>query len=131
MSSLVRIIICVSTASPTCQKKLDSGIRIHLCVRRCKYIDEFSGEEFPGLASNYLCDLQTRRNGNADWTLWLAVSTADRSQCDVDHDWSRNRDRPVPRDGETGLPKSAPVWRPSSGCFMVPERVWKCCTRMN
>jgi len=34
------------------------GIRIHLCVRRCSYIDEYSGEEFRGLASNYLCDLQ-------------------------------------------------------------------------
>ncbi len=31
--------------------------RFSLCVRRCNYIDEFSGEEFPGVASNYLCDL--------------------------------------------------------------------------
>jgi len=29
-----------------------------LCVRRCFYIDEVSGEEHPGVASNYLCDLQ-------------------------------------------------------------------------
>lgn len=28
-----------------------------LCVRRCFYIDEFSGEEYQGVASNYLCDL--------------------------------------------------------------------------
>jgi len=27
-----------------------------LCVRRCYYIDEVSGERYPGLASNYLCD---------------------------------------------------------------------------
>lgn len=39
-------------------EKLDGGIRVRLCVRRCKYIDEYSGEEFPGLASNYLCDLR-------------------------------------------------------------------------
>jgi len=30
---------------------------IALCVRRCFYIDEFSGERVPGVASNYLCDL--------------------------------------------------------------------------
>ena len=38
----------------------DSGesTEIELCVRRCFYIDEFSGEEHPGIASNYLCDLQ-------------------------------------------------------------------------
>jgi ferredoxin--NADP+ reductase len=27
-----------------------------LCVRRCFYIDEVSGEKYPGVASNYLCD---------------------------------------------------------------------------
>lgn len=31
---------------------------ISLCVRRCFYIDEVSGEQYPGVASNYLCDLQ-------------------------------------------------------------------------
>ena len=29
-----------------------------LCVRRCTYIDSISGERFPGIASNYLCDRQ-------------------------------------------------------------------------
>lgn len=29
---------------------------IKLCVRRCSYIDEHNGEEYPGIASNYLCD---------------------------------------------------------------------------
>ncbi len=29
---------------------------LELCVRRCFYIDEVSGEEYPGVASNYLCD---------------------------------------------------------------------------
>lgn len=32
--------------------------QIKLCVRRCFYIDDYSGEKFPGVASNYLCDLQ-------------------------------------------------------------------------
>jgi ferredoxin--NADP+ reductase len=40
--------------------------RIALCVRRCAYIDEFTGEQYPGVASNYLCD---RRPGDE---LWLA-----------------------------------------------------------
>jgi ferredoxin--NADP+ reductase len=31
--------------------------RIKICVRRCHYTDPFSGEEYPGIASNYLCDL--------------------------------------------------------------------------
>ena len=30
--------------------------RITLCVRRCHYLDDYSGERFPGIASNYLCD---------------------------------------------------------------------------
>lgn len=29
---------------------------ISLCVRRCFYVDEVSGEQYPGVASNYLCD---------------------------------------------------------------------------
>jgi ferredoxin--NADP+ reductase len=29
---------------------------ISICVRRCFYIDEVSGESYPGKASNYLCD---------------------------------------------------------------------------
>ena len=31
--------------------------RITIAVRRCMYIDEFTGEQHPGVASNYLCDL--------------------------------------------------------------------------
>jgi ferredoxin--NADP+ reductase len=31
---------------------------VSICVRRCFYIDEISGERFPGVASNYLCDAQ-------------------------------------------------------------------------
>lgn len=29
---------------------------ISLCVRRCFYVDEVSGERYPGVASNFLCD---------------------------------------------------------------------------
>ena len=32
------------------------GGAISICVRRCFYIDEVSGERFPGKASNFLCD---------------------------------------------------------------------------
>lgn len=32
--------------------------QIKICVRRCNYIDDYSGEEYKGVASNYLCDLR-------------------------------------------------------------------------
>lgn len=35
--------------------------RIRICVRRCSYVDEYSGEEYRGVASNFLCD---RRPGD-------------------------------------------------------------------
>lgn len=31
-------------------------VDLELCVRRCFYVDEVNGEQYPGLASNYLCD---------------------------------------------------------------------------
>ena len=34
----------------------EEGIELTLLVRRCFYIDEFNGEQYPGRASNYLCD---------------------------------------------------------------------------
>jgi len=37
----------------------DSNLaEMSLCVRRCFYIDEVSGERYKGIASNYLCDAQ-------------------------------------------------------------------------
>jgi sulfite reductase alpha subunit-like flavoprotein len=36
----------------------DEGAQFEICVRRCFYIDEASGEECAGIASNYLCDLK-------------------------------------------------------------------------
>ncbi|MEW5788499.1 MAG: oxidoreductase [Pseudomonadota bacterium] len=38
------------------------GTELELLVRRCFYIDEVSGEQYPGLASNLLCDA---REGDA------------------------------------------------------------------
>ena len=32
--------------------------RIKIAVRRSSYVDKYSGEEYPGVASNYLCDLK-------------------------------------------------------------------------
>ncbi|NUM54559.1 MAG: oxidoreductase [Candidatus Hydrogenedentes bacterium] len=32
------------------------GMTISICVRRCYYVDEISGERYPGVASNFLCD---------------------------------------------------------------------------
>lgn len=34
----------------------DSGVDLELLVRRCFYVDEVSGEEYPGIASRHLCD---------------------------------------------------------------------------
>ena len=31
--------------------------RFHICVQRCHYVDDYSGESYPGIASNFLCDL--------------------------------------------------------------------------
>jgi len=36
----------------------DGEPRVKICVKRCSYIDEYSGERYQGLASNYLCDLR-------------------------------------------------------------------------
>lgn len=36
----------------------DEGLAFELLVRRCFYVDEVSGERFPGIASNFLCDAQ-------------------------------------------------------------------------
>jgi ferredoxin--NADP+ reductase len=34
----------------------DEAVEIEILVRRCFYLDEVSGEQHPGIASNYLCD---------------------------------------------------------------------------
>jgi ferredoxin--NADP+ reductase len=32
--------------------------QVTLCVKRCNYIDEYSGERYEGISSNFLCDLR-------------------------------------------------------------------------
>jgi len=44
-----------SIASPRNGEKGHLGA-FSLCVRRCFYIDDVSGERYPGVASNFLCD---------------------------------------------------------------------------
>lgn len=39
-------------------KRVKGKMRISLLVKRCFYVDEFSGEKYDGTASNYLCDRQ-------------------------------------------------------------------------
>lgn len=39
-------------------ESFDDGAQFEICVRRCFYIDEASGEEYAGIASGYLCDLK-------------------------------------------------------------------------
>ena len=34
------------------------AIEFSICVRRCSYIDDFNGEEYRGVASNFLCDMR-------------------------------------------------------------------------
>ena len=36
----------------------EGQVRLRICVRRCTYVDAFSGEEYRGTASHFLCDLQ-------------------------------------------------------------------------
>lgn len=34
------------------------GTQLRIAVRRCSYVDDYSGERYDGVASNYLCDLE-------------------------------------------------------------------------
>ncbi len=44
-----------SIANPT-QRGNSDAVELELLVRRCFYLDEVSGEQYPGIASNYLCN---------------------------------------------------------------------------
>lgn len=46
-----------SIANPT-QTGNRESVELEILVRRCFYIDEISGERYPGIASNYLCDVK-------------------------------------------------------------------------
>lgn len=41
------------------QEPGNGKIGIEVCVKRCSYVDEYSGERYKGVASNYLCDLKS------------------------------------------------------------------------
>ncbi len=40
------------------ETRQDGSTQFAVCVRRCHYVDEFNGERYEGLASNFLCNLQ-------------------------------------------------------------------------
>jgi sulfite reductase alpha subunit-like flavoprotein len=40
------------------EQKKDGTTEFAICVRRCFYVDEFNGERYDGVASNYLCNLR-------------------------------------------------------------------------
>jgi ferredoxin--NADP+ reductase len=44
------------SVADTAEKPNPQSTRIKICVRRCDYIDDFSGEIYHGRASHYLCD---------------------------------------------------------------------------
>ena len=46
------------TIADLVEQKATKQSELSIVVRRCNYIDEYSGEEYSGIASNYLCDLE-------------------------------------------------------------------------
>jgi len=50
------------TIADTPTQSNNNNPSIKLCVKRCHYIDDYSGEHFDGIASNYLCDLKPGQN---------------------------------------------------------------------
>jgi len=53
----VRLYTIAEIRAPQPETAGQERTHIKLLVRRCSYLDEYSGERFPGVASNYLCDL--------------------------------------------------------------------------
>lgn len=56
---------------------------IKICVRRCFYIDDYSGEEYPGIASNYLCDLHPGDHLTIAGPFGLAFEIPDEADADL------------------------------------------------
>lgn len=46
------------TIANTLQEAGSARPTIRICVKRCSYVDEYSGERYQGVASNFLCDLR-------------------------------------------------------------------------
>ena len=44
------------TVADTPTRKTQANPEITIVVRRCNYVDEYSGEEYAGINSNYICD---------------------------------------------------------------------------
>jgi ferredoxin--NADP+ reductase len=47
------------TVADVPERGAQGRLRVPIAVRRCTYVDEYSGERHPGVASNYLCDLRS------------------------------------------------------------------------
>lgn len=54
-----------------------------LCVRRCHYVDDFNGQEYPGVASNYLCDLRPGMEIPFSGPLGYPFAVPDNPQADI------------------------------------------------
>ncbi|MEH6627263.1 MAG: hypothetical protein V7739_12535 [Motiliproteus sp.] len=46
------------SVADTVRRNASGKPEVSICVKRCSYVDEYSGEEYRGIASNHLCDLQ-------------------------------------------------------------------------
>jgi len=65
------------------QLNQSDSVEIELCVRRCFYIDDFSGEEHPGIASNYLCDLRPGDSVSLTGPYGEAFTIPDDPECNL------------------------------------------------
>jgi ferredoxin--NADP+ reductase len=54
-----------------------------LCVRRCHYVDDFNGQEYPGIASNYLCDLRPGNEVRFTGPMGYPFAVPDNPQADI------------------------------------------------
>ncbi len=99
-----------------------------ICVRRCSYIDDFNGEEYKGVASNYLCDLRPERPAGVRRPGRLSLCHSrgqDRRHPDAGHG---HRHRAVPRPDPPDLRKDRRLAGHRCGCSTAPAARWKCST---
>lgn len=57
--------------------------KITLCVKRCFYLDEYSGEHYPGIASNFLCDLKKGQQITLTGPYDLPFTIPEDKKCDI------------------------------------------------
>lgn len=60
-----------------------TGLRFSLCVRRCFYIDDFNGEKYEGVASNYLCNLRPEASIEFSGPVGYPFAVPDDPQADL------------------------------------------------